>query len=287
MTSGDEDTPVIGVDGGGSHCRLALRVGAEVIEVHTESCNLSTNFSSGISELKRGIDALSQASGRAVLSIPAYFALAGVVSDEIAARAEAALPMRNLRVREDRLAAIRGALGAADGVVLHAGTGSFVGIQQRGATRFAGGWGARLGDEGSGFWLGREVLRLRLAVAEGRAEPGALTRWIDAEIGAAAEVIHFAGTSSVREVAALARRVVECAPHDPAAVRMLVNCAAYLSDIAWDIGMTPGMPVCLTGGLGPHLAPYLAAGIQANLHRPKGTPLEGALSLAEELENAR
>ncbi|MEV8374955.1 BadF/BadG/BcrA/BcrD ATPase family protein [Kribbella sp. NPDC056861] len=49
---------------------------------------------------------------------------------------------------------------APDGTVLIAGTGSNTGlIRNHGLVRTAGGHGWLLGDDGSGFWLGREALR--------------------------------------------------------------------------------------------------------------------------------
>jgi len=68
---------------------------------------------------------------------------------------------RAVRVISDTEAAYRGALGAAPGVLLLAGTGSMaLGRDRRGRWARAGGLGPLLGDEGSAFWIGREWLRL-------------------------------------------------------------------------------------------------------------------------------
>src|ERR671935_277939 len=51
-------------------------------------------------------------------------------------------------------------LGVGAGVLILAGTGSIViGRDRRGRWARAGGLGPLLGDEGSGFWLGRAWLR--------------------------------------------------------------------------------------------------------------------------------
>jgi N-acetylglucosamine kinase-like BadF-type ATPase len=60
----------------------------------------------------------------------------------------------------DAEAAYLGALGPAPGILVLAGTGSIVlGRTARGAWIREGGLGPLLGDEGSGFWIGREWLR--------------------------------------------------------------------------------------------------------------------------------
>lgn len=50
--------------------------------------------------------------------------------------------------------------GHTTGIALIAGTGSVAwGVDVTGRERRAGGWGYLLGDEGSGYWLGREAVR--------------------------------------------------------------------------------------------------------------------------------
>ena len=67
---------------------------------------------------------------------------------------------RRVRVIPDAQAAALAALDGRPGVLVLSGTGSIViGHDGRGAWARAGGFGAFLGDEGSGFWLGREWVR--------------------------------------------------------------------------------------------------------------------------------
>lgn len=71
---------------------------------------------------------------------------------------------RRVVVLSDAQAALLGALGGAPGLLVLAGTGSIVvGRDARGRWARAGGLGPLLGDEGSGFWVGREWLRLTTA----------------------------------------------------------------------------------------------------------------------------
>src|SRR2546423_1431280 len=47
----------------------------------------------------------------------------------------------------------------------------------------AGGWGHILGDEGSGYWIGRRALRAIVRQADGRSEPTVLTGRVLAHFG--------------------------------------------------------------------------------------------------------
>jgi len=68
-----------------------------------------------------------------------------------------------VRVASDAEAAFASATPAADGTVLIAGTGSIAGrIRKRRMVGTAGGYGWLLGDEGSGYWIGREAIRATL-----------------------------------------------------------------------------------------------------------------------------
>jgi glucosamine kinase len=81
--------------------------------------------------------------------------------------------------------AFAGGTPAADGAVLVAGTGAAAGslIDHR-LTRTADGHGWLLGDDGSGFWLGREAVRATLRTLEAGESPGALVESVLRELDA-------------------------------------------------------------------------------------------------------
>lgn len=99
----------------------------------------------------------------------AVFALAGIDTDldsEIARNiAKRALQDNNLCVEQlivenDAEATMLGAVGSAKGALMIAGTGAIIyGHDGHGNVYRSGGWGHRAGDEGSGYWIGREILR--------------------------------------------------------------------------------------------------------------------------------
>jgi glucosamine kinase len=82
---------------------------------------------------------------------------------------------RTLVVNDALVALVAGA-GENPGVVLIAGTGSIAyGRNASGRAARAGGWGYLLGDEGSGFWIGRRALSAIVRAADGRGPSTQLT----------------------------------------------------------------------------------------------------------------
>ena len=62
----------------------------------------------------------------------------------------------HILVVNDALIALQAGVGDAAGIVIVSGTGSIAyGRNDRGEASRAGGWGYVLGDEGSGYWIGR------------------------------------------------------------------------------------------------------------------------------------
>jgi N-acetylglucosamine kinase-like BadF-type ATPase len=83
---------------------------------------------------------------------------------------------QNTLIVNDALIALVAGAGASPGVVVISGTGSIAyGVSQRGFAARAGGWGPTLGDEGSGYWIGRRALEAVVRDADGRGPRTALT----------------------------------------------------------------------------------------------------------------
>src|SRR6185295_3235694 len=79
-------------------------------------------------------------------------------------------------VVNDALVALEAGAPDRPGVVVIAGTGSIAyGRNERNEAARAGGWGYVLGDEGSGYWIGRAALRAVLRAADQRGPATVLT----------------------------------------------------------------------------------------------------------------
>ncbi|MES0862821.1 BadF/BadG/BcrA/BcrD ATPase family protein [Ruegeria sp. SCPT10] len=284
---------ILAVDGGGTRCRLVLSDGETRHKVEVGAANVSTDFDAACRELQRGLEALISQSGRSVDDImhaPTYLGLAGITGDAIAQKLASALPCRHVRIEDDRGAALRGALGPADGFVAHCGTGSFIATQQAGTVRLAGGWGPVLGDQASAQWIGKRALSKALDHVDGVIASSQLAQDLLSHHGGAPGLVRAAAQMTPTEFGAIAPQVTELASHkDALAVTLLQDGADYLAGMMRTMGWCPGLPVCLTGGIGPHYAPYLPQDMQAALTQPLGDPLSGALALArafqEEIEH--
>lgn len=83
---------------------------------------------------------------------------------------------QNTLIVNDALIALVAGAGANPGVVVISGTGSIAfGVSHRGLAARAGGWGPTLGDEGSGYWIGRRALEAVVRDVDGRGPKTALT----------------------------------------------------------------------------------------------------------------
>ena len=289
------DSFVLAVDGGGTRCRLALSGGDQVWHVEVGAANVSTDFAAACVELNRGLAALAERAGAEVsriTDVPAYLGLAGITGQPLAERLAAVLPFSHVRIEDDRLSALRGALGTGDGFVAHCGTGSFLAVQQGGRPSFAGGRGPVLGDEASAQWVGRRALSQTLECVDGLSLPSDLSAQILSRFGDAAGMINVANGMSPTEFGVLAPLVTQnAAQGDNLAVSIMLEGAGYLADRMVKMGWTSEIPICLTGGIGQHYAAYLPEDMQQALTRPLGDPMSGAIALAhafqEENEHER
>jgi N-acetylglucosamine kinase-like BadF-type ATPase len=87
------------------------------------------------------------------------------------------VPRARVLVVNDALIALAAGARNKPGIVIISGTGSIVyGRNARDEAARAGGWGHMIGDEGSGYWIGREALAAVMRYCDGR---GRATTLID------------------------------------------------------------------------------------------------------------
>lgn len=286
MTDSLSDT-IFAIDGGGTHCRLALDDGSRQVSVRTGSANVTTDFEGALQQIHKGLTQLAERAGLNVDKlkyIPAYVGLAGVSGPAIVDRLKDALPFKLMQIEDDRPAALRGALGHDDGAIAHCGTGSFFAAQFAGTPRYVGGWGPVLGDEASAHNIGKAALRLTLESVDGRMKATSLSDHLLAKFKGAEGIVQFASAASPSELGALAPLVTEHASYaDAIAETIMQNAALEIAEILPAIGWHDGKAICLTGGLGSYFTPYLPPNMQRHITQPKSDPIVGALSLASEL----
>ena len=277
---------LIAVDGGGTGCRLVLWRQGIPATAESGPANLSSDFEGALRSIRAGLSTLSAHTGCNLAEVPAYLALAGAITPDLCRRAEAALPLTRVRVEEDRRAAVRGALGTEAGGVLHAGTGSFVAVQDaRGTFRTAGGHGHVLGDDASAYAIARDALSAALDAADGTGPATDLTTTLLDRFGGAAGIIAFASEAPPEEIARLSTLVTEI--DDAVSQRILREGARYFERILRSLRWRKGMALCLTGGAVWAYTAHLSSTLQDNLRLAQGNPLDGALSLAADFARER
>ncbi|MGW0822416.1 N-acetylglucosamine kinase [Streptomyces sp. NPDC002845] len=112
-----------------------------------------------------------------------------------AALARLGIAAQSVLVSSDIEAAFASAPGApADGLALVAGTGAIaIRISGRRCTVTVDGDGWLLGDDGSGFWIGRSAVRAALRMADGRGRGTVLAGVIGRELGVPGEALPCGG----------------------------------------------------------------------------------------------
>lgn len=277
----------IGIDGGGTNCRFALRLGAQRWDVTLAGANASTDFDRAVETLRSGLEQLATAAGigaRQVAEMPTFIGLAGVMDAAMGAAIAAALPQRNITVEDDKRTAMVGALGASDGCILGIGTGTFIGRRAGGVDRLIGGWGLVLGDVASGGYLGRGLLSRVLEVEDGLHPASELTRETLAELTSPAAIVGFAARATPGDFARFAPRIVEAAnAGDINGLELVQQGAGHIARRLEHLGWQSGEKIVPIGGLAPHYAPFLPAEMAANIVPPEGSSLDGALSLASQM----
>jgi len=173
---------VLGIDAGGTKtvCLLADAHGSIVAEGRGPGANLHVAGELAVEKVLHEVMELALAN-RPLAPAAICLGIAGVDRDDEAATVRALMRRicHNARVLVVNDALIALVAGARDGpgIVVIAGTGSIVyGRNAAGEAARAGGWGHMVGDEGSGYWIGREAVAAVMRGADGR---GPATRLAD------------------------------------------------------------------------------------------------------------
>ncbi len=289
----DNAVYLLGVDGGGTSCRVRLSAsdGQVLGEGLAGSANVRLGVDNAYAEiLKATNDALHQAGlDTSVLSRTfAGLGLAGAV-DETRRRAvrEFDHPFARVAIETDAHAACLGAHGGEPGGILILGTGSCGVYQNAGHFDVVGGWGFMISDQGSGAWLGLNLVRQAMLALDGIIAQTPLSRAVLTDFeNSHSRVLDWSEQARPRDYAAFAPRVLQfAADQDPLAIRLLLQCGQEAGDLLARMQQLGARRVCLMGGLSEPLRPWLPATLLPLLCAPVGDAMDGALLLARGLLN--
>jgi N-acetylglucosamine kinase-like BadF-type ATPase len=257
-------TLVLGIDGGGTRTRASIMQDDRVL-AHVEG--------GSIKRLRVGQEAADQ-NLRSMLT--EAFAKAGVtrVDAACAGMASSTLPgvkewlngamqefgaARSLVVG-DEVIALEAAVKGGPGILQIAGTGSnTIGRTPDGKRECAGGWSSRLGDEGSGYWIGLHAVRNALH-AHDREQPCRILEKVGEIWGTKGmdELIDLGNDSPGPDFAALAPAINQLAEEgDPVALAVMKQAASDLVDFVLLVrdklrrkhNLTEEVPVCWIGSI--------------------------------------
>ncbi|MBX5450466.1 BadF/BadG/BcrA/BcrD ATPase family protein [Thermogemmatispora sp.] len=262
----------LGVDGGGSKTLAIVvdRHGRERGRALAGRANyVSVGQEEAIRQVRQAAERALQAAGATSRPRAAWIGLAGL--DRPADHAVLSPPLASLAEQvyvtndaELPLAALEQAIG----VVLIAGTGSIaLGRDACGRVCRAGGWGYLLGDEGSGYDIGRQALQAAARAADGRGPhtsllPRILAYWgLERAEDLLGVVYHGQETAAIAQLATCVFAAAR--EGDPVARRIVGNAAAELALAALVVSHQLEfpenvVPLALAGSLLVREAPFRA-----------------------------
>lgn len=280
---------IIGVDGGGTGCRVAVadKFGAVLGRSEGKSANIATEFDTARKNISEAISAAYQTAGIPQINVSNDVAVLGIAGANIgdsARKLERAMPFFRTRVTDDIETTLQGALGDSDGCIAVLGTGSFFAGRHGGKLTVVGGWGFQLGDDASGAALGKELLRRTILCHDGFAQHSDLTRQILVEFnGSPAGIVEFALTAQPKDYGGFAPRIVAAAKvNDATATEILAAAKSFIQCALDRVGLSDGEPLCLLGGLGPIYGAMLNPAYRARIAAAKGDAVAGAVALARQ-----
>ncbi len=281
---------IIGVDGGGTGCRVAVANAAGKVLGRAEggAANIATDPVAARSNILATVEqALENAgTGRdAMAGSTALLGLAGANLGDYRARLLPTLPFARAEIVTDAETTLVGALGEADGCIGAIGTGSVFGRRQNGVFSQIGGWGFLLGDDGSGARLGRDLLHFSLLAHDGLMPHSSLTKEIMTEFqGSPSEMVEQAKGFTPGDFGRFAPRIVAAAKAgDDHAETILATHTDRVRQSLDAAGFDPAHAFCMLGGLGQVYLARLPARYRAAARPPLGNALDGALAMARRL----
>jgi glucosamine kinase len=255
---------VLGIDGGGTRTRASIMAGEQVL-AHAEGGSIKrlrvgaevaeTNLRALLKEVyaQAGVTGLRAASaGVASATMPGVSEWIDVVFNEF--------HIERSEVVGDEVIALDAAFKGGPGILQIAGTGSnTIGRAPDGSRECAGGWSSRLGDEGSGYWIGVNSVRRALHAYDSE-QPTQVLKVVGEIWGTPSidDLVNLGDSTPGPDFAALAPAIYKLAEAgDPVAVEVLKQAAADLVGFVLLVraklrrkhGIAGEVPVAWTGGV--------------------------------------
>lgn len=264
MRSSNEKRWFIGIDGGGTKTKAAICDAAGLVKAIAVG-EASNPLSRPWPEVERTIrqlvsDVIVQAGANETEVASLYIGIAGADRPQVKDLIHSAFVdqwKQRLHIDNDAVAALYSGTWGKPGIVLIAGTGSIAyAVTREGERHRVGGWGYLVGDEGSGYDLGRKAVAAVLRAYDGRGEATVLTDFCldHYRVNRPDELIAriYGGTNTRKELAQLSELMEKAAAlGDAVAIQLVAQAAESLVELAFSCQRKTGeaLPVVLAGGL--------------------------------------
>jgi N-acetylglucosamine kinase-like BadF-type ATPase len=233
---------LLGIDSGGSHTAVVVGEARGRVLSRAEGPGSAMRPGGGERSAAVILDVARRAATHANVTLPATLALVGAAGagraseqQELAAAISAAGVAERVEVRSDIEIALAAAFNKAAGILINAGTGSIAYARTPdGQLHRAGGHGWQLGDEGSGYWLGRRALAAAARAHDGLEESSTLLERLLVALGLQSfdDLVRWTATATPAQVAALAPHVLNAAREgEIVAQRIVADAATELAQL--------------------------------------------------------
>ena len=277
----------VGVDGGGSGCRVVLTSAKGTILSRASGgpANIETSFVTAkeniIESCKLALN-LAKIPEEEISNCHAVLGLAGSNLGNYAKELTQELPFAKNLILNDGEITLEGAIGPSDGCIGALGTGSIFVGRKEGKVSLTGGWGFNLGDDGSGAKLGKELMRMSIKCHDGLEKHTKLTEKLLAEFqNDISKLVEKAKGFGPKDYAYYAPQIFSAlSAGDQIAKKIVFEEVLNIEKSLLAAGFSPSKPFCLIGGLGKLFLPHLAEVFRKAVREPKGDALTGAISIA-------
>lgn len=268
---------VLAIDGGATKTTCRLAYGPDILfEQTTTGVNYQTIGKERVTavfiELLSKIPHYTQTIDAACFAIAGmdtktdYQILQKIVNDSLQ---QNGLICRKLVIENDVEATLLGLAQGRNATLLIAGTGSIAFSLSDSVITRVGGWGHRAGDEGSGYWIGKEILHAIFRAADGRGKQTLLTKLVLEKIDLKTidELMNWLYASDYRNAhTALLASVLPAAieQDDTTALAIAYKAAEELALLATTALSENSSTLFLNGGI-LQFNPYLLEQVQKNV----------------------
>lgn len=278
----------VGVDGGGTSCRARIcDVDGNCLgEAKTGSANILLGADVAMASIR---DAITAAATKANLTAADYgcmsvgLALAGAEQKQAWYEFMALPhPYAAITLNTDAYGACLGAWRGEEGAILIAGTGSCGILITDGHQHVVGGREFPISDQGSGAIMGLRLIQQVLLSVDNIVPSTPLAQHVLAHFSYDIDaIVSWSKTARPCDYGQFSPDIFAYAAEgDSLAVKLLQQTASDIEMLLSALIQRGAGQICLMGGIGERIQPWLVPPLQARLALPQGDAMDGAIAMA-------